>query len=171
VKIIGIDVYQVMLPYSGDVYRLSGGRTYSEFDSTIVRVRTDKGVEGWGESTPFGATYIAAHAEGVRAALALLAPAVLGHDPRCVETLNTRMDDALAGHLAAKTAIDVACWDIFGKSVGMPVCDWGFWVIPLRLVLPWMKVGQHVMQKSLNLVLLINNHMNGFLWMPMAACQ
>ncbi|MCO6050464.1 hypothetical protein NGM99_11795 [Mesorhizobium sp. RP14(2022)] len=25
--------------------------------------------------------------------------------------------------LNAKTALDLACWDVFGKSVGMPVCD------------------------------------------------
>jgi len=122
-QIVGIDVFQVMLPYAGGEYKLSGDRSYNAFDASIVRVRTDQGVEGWGESTPFGANYIAAHAEGVRAGLTRLAPAVLGHDPRCVETLNSAMDQALTGHLAAKTAIDVACWDVFGKATGMPVCD------------------------------------------------
>ena len=33
------------------------------------------------------------------------------------------MDAALVGHEAAKTAIDVACWDAHGKSAAMPVCD------------------------------------------------
>lgn len=33
------------------------------------------------------------------------------------------MDDALVGHHHAKTALDIACWDVFGKSVNMPVCD------------------------------------------------
>jgi len=37
-QIESIDVYQVDLPYSGGVYHLSGGRTYSEFDATIVRL-------------------------------------------------------------------------------------------------------------------------------------
>src|SRR5690606_33157303 len=40
-----------------------------------------------------------------------------------VDRINDAMDRALVGHLHAKTAIDVACWDLFGKSVGMPVCD------------------------------------------------
>jgi hypothetical protein len=31
------------------------------------------------------------------------------------------MDAALVGHLDAKTALDSACWDINGKSVGLPV--------------------------------------------------
>ena len=46
-KINQIDVYQVDLPYSGGVYHLSGGREYSVFDSTIVRVLTDSGIEGY----------------------------------------------------------------------------------------------------------------------------
>jgi len=33
------------------------------------------------------------------------------------------MDQALVGHNHAKTALDVACWDLFGKATGMPVCE------------------------------------------------
>jgi L-alanine-DL-glutamate epimerase-like enolase superfamily enzyme len=33
------------------------------------------------------------------------------------------MDAALVGHPHAKTPIDVACWDVFGKAVAMPVCE------------------------------------------------
>jgi cis-L-3-hydroxyproline dehydratase len=122
-KIKRIDVYQVDLPYSGGVYLLSGGREYRSFDATIVRIETDTGLEGWGESTPFGSTYVASHALGVRAGIAEIAPALLGLDPRRVDRINDAMDDALLGHMHAKTALDVACWDIFGKSVNMPVCE------------------------------------------------
>ncbi|MBN3561603.1 mandelate racemase/muconate lactonizing enzyme family protein [Aliamphritea spongicola] len=122
-KIARIDVFQQDLPYSGGVYRLSGGREYHSFDATFVRITTDTGLEGWGESTPFGATYIAAHALGVRAGIAEMAPQLIGLDPRHVDRVNDAMDGALVGHNHAKTAIDVACWDIFGKATGMPVCD------------------------------------------------
>lgn len=122
-RIAAIEVYQVDLPYAGGVYRLSGGRTYETFDATIVRIESDDGLEGWGESTPFGPNYIAAHARGVRAGIEELAPALLGHDPRRVDRVNEAMDHALAGHLHAKCALDVACWDLFGQSVGLPVCD------------------------------------------------
>ena len=118
-----IDVFQVDLPYSGGVYRLSGGREYRSFDSTIVRVTTENGIEGWGESAPWGSTYIAAHGLGVRSGIAEIAPSLIGQDPRRVDRINERMDFALVGHEHAKTALDIACWDIFGKSVGMPVCD------------------------------------------------
>lgn len=122
-KIEKIDVFQVELPYRGGVYRLSGGREYRSFDATIVRITTQNGLEGWGESTPFGSTYIASHALGVRAGIAEIAPSLIGLDPRRVDRINDAMDHALVGHLHAKTALDVACWDLFGKSVGLPVCD------------------------------------------------
>lgn len=122
-KIARIEVYAAHLPYSGGTYRLSGGRSYTGFDATFTRVITDTGMEGWGESTPFGSTYIAAHARGVRAGLEEIAPAVLGHDPRTLERINDTMDAALVGHNHAKTPIDVACWDIAAKAANLPVCE------------------------------------------------
>lgn len=122
-KIVRIDVFQANLPYSGGVYLLSGGREYRNFDATFVRITTDTGIEGWGESTPFGSTYIAAHARGARAGIEEIAPSLLGLDPRRVDRINDAMDSALVGHEHAKTALDVACWDVFGKSVDLPVCE------------------------------------------------
>ena len=126
-KITAIDVFTVDLPYSGGIYHLSEGRTYTHFDATLVRITarssTGADIEGWGESTPFGTNYAPSHARGVRAAIATIAPELLGLDPRRVDRINDAMDVALKGHEDAKTALDVACWDIFGKSVGLPVCD------------------------------------------------
>ena len=108
-KISQIDVYQVDLPYAGGTYRLSGGREYQSFDATIVKLTSDNGLTGFGESTPFGATYVAAHALGVRAGIAEMAPTILGLDPRRVDRVYDAMDSALVGHGHAKAAIDIAC--------------------------------------------------------------
>ena len=64
---------------------------------------------------------MAAHAKGVRAGIDDSAPHVLGYDPRLVDQINRRMDEVLLGHAHAKTLIEVACWDLFGKSVDLPV--------------------------------------------------
>ncbi|MER8409650.1 mandelate racemase/muconate lactonizing enzyme family protein [Mesorhizobium sp. M1307] len=122
-KIARIELYKIDLPYDGGVYLLSGGREYTSFDASIVRMVADDGTEGWGESTPWGSTYIASHALGTRAGITEIAPALLGRDPRQVERINDTMDFALVGHNHAKSALDVACWDIFGKSVGLPVAE------------------------------------------------
>lgn len=120
-KITSLDVFQLDLPYAGGTYRLSHGRDYDSFDATFVRLRTDTGLEGWGESTPFGATYIAAHARGVRAGIEEMAPGVLGCDPRLTDRVWDAMDQHLAGHNHAKAAIDLAVWDLAGKALGLPV--------------------------------------------------
>jgi L-alanine-DL-glutamate epimerase-like enolase superfamily enzyme len=118
-----IDIFQVDLPYSGGVYHLSRGRQYTSFGATIVRITTQNGIEGWGESTPFSSTFVAAHALGVRSGIAEIAPKLIGLDPRRVDRINEVMDAALVGHEHAKAALDIACWDIFGKFVGLPVCE------------------------------------------------
>jgi L-alanine-DL-glutamate epimerase-like enolase superfamily enzyme len=51
-KITSIRMFQVDLPFSGGTYLLSGGREYRNFDATVLRIETDGGHEGWGESTP-----------------------------------------------------------------------------------------------------------------------
>ena len=122
-KIKRIEIYQADLPVKGGVYRLSGGREYHAFDASFARVITDDGHEGWGESTPFGSTYLASHAGGTRAGLALLAPALLGMDPRHQDRINERMEETLLGHRDARTALDVACWDLRARAAGVPLCD------------------------------------------------
>lgn len=120
-KIRKIELFELHLPYAGGSYELSGGRIYTGFDSVIVCLTADDGTEGWGESTPFGSNYIAAHARGARAGVEEIAPYLIGRDPRDVDRINDAMDEALLGHNHAKSALDLACWDLFGKSVGLPV--------------------------------------------------
>ena len=122
-KIGEIAVFQKTLPLTKPYY-LSGGRLrFEALDSTLVRLTTDDGVVGWGEACPWGNTYLPAFGGGVRAAAALLAPALLGRDPRRLDVINRVMDDVLPGHLYAKSPFDIACWDIFGQSARLPIAD------------------------------------------------
>ncbi len=120
-RVARVDVFNFTLTYVHGRYVMSGGRVIDSLDSTIVRVTTDTGIAGWGEVCPLGTTYLASHAGGARAALALLAPAVVGLDPTNLAAVNQAMDAALAGHEYAKSPIDVACWDILGRTIGTSV--------------------------------------------------
>jgi L-alanine-DL-glutamate epimerase-like enolase superfamily enzyme len=122
-RIRRIAAYRVELPLHEGSYRWSGGKSVAVFDSTLVRVETDTGLAGHGEVCPLGPAYLPAYAEGARAGIAMLAPQLLGEDPRQLEKLNRRMDSVLKGHPYVKSAIDVACWDILGQASGLPVCD------------------------------------------------
>ncbi|MEM7189414.1 MAG: mandelate racemase/muconate lactonizing enzyme family protein [Pseudomonadota bacterium] len=120
-KITNITVWQMTLPLSAP-YSLSGGRlTYDSLDSTFVRIDTDAGLGGWGESCPWGHTYLPSHGPGVRAGIETIAPFLIGEDPRALDHINRVMDTALPGHPAAKSAIDIACWDILGQVAGLPL--------------------------------------------------
>jgi L-alanine-DL-glutamate epimerase-like enolase superfamily enzyme len=122
-KIKKIEIWQVDLPLKEGVYRWSGGKSVEVFDSTIVGVTTDTGLSGYGEVCPLGPAYLAAYANGARSAIAELAPHLIGLDPTALSVVNDRMDLSLRGHVYAKSALDMACWDILGKSSGMPVVN------------------------------------------------
>src|SRR3954470_17756590 len=116
-----IEVYGYDLRYAHGEYVMSGGRTIASLPSTLVRVIADTGAEGWGETCPLGPTYLEAHAEGARAALRELIPALPGVDPRNLGAVHDALDGALRGHAYAKAAIDIACWDLLGRTLGVPV--------------------------------------------------
>jgi len=121
-KIARIFAHRVELPLVEGSYKWSGGKSVSVFDSTIVGVETDCGLVGYGEVCPLGPFYLPAYAEGVRAGLRELGPHLIGCDPRELAKLNQRMDAALKGHPYVKSGIDIACWDILGKTTQLPVC-------------------------------------------------
>ncbi len=96
-------------------------QSFAAFDSTIVEIETDDDISGHGETCPLGPSYLPAFAQGARAGLATLAPRLIGQDPTRIGEINRTMDTHLKGHPYVKSAIDMACWDIFGKATSQPV--------------------------------------------------
>ncbi|HEY1348527.1 MAG TPA: mandelate racemase/muconate lactonizing enzyme family protein [Ktedonobacteraceae bacterium] len=88
---------------------------------TFVQVLTDEGLTGVGEVRMLN------HTEALRGYLAEAVPNhVLGHDPFAIESLVQRMyrnDYARAGEIAmsAIATIEIACWDIMGQALGLPI--------------------------------------------------
>jgi L-alanine-DL-glutamate epimerase-like enolase superfamily enzyme len=120
-RIRQIDVFGYDLHFVHGDYVMSGGRVINALPSTVVKVSTDQDVAGWGEVCPLGSTYLAAHAEGARAALRVLTPVLIGADPCNLALVHDRMDGALRGHAYAKSPLDVACWDILARTADQPV--------------------------------------------------
>src|SRR5450755_5138617 len=102
-RIAQIDIYGHELTYAGGTFVMSRERTVAAESSTLVRVTTDGGLEGWGEACPLSGTYLPAFGGGVRAALALLGPALIGADPRNLAEVRRRLDATLLGQPAAKS--------------------------------------------------------------------
>ena len=86
----------------------------------FVKVATDEGLTGWGEASLEWKT------RSVAGAVADLEPLVLGQDPRRIEHLYQIMyrqgffRPGIVG-MSAISGIEQACWDIYGKALGLPV--------------------------------------------------
>jgi galactonate dehydratase len=86
----------------------------------FVKVHTDAGLQGIGEGTLNG--FIRTTEAGVRE----LEHLVIGEDPTRIRALAKRLLDSVSldgGHIHRTiiAAIEVACWDILGKSLGAPI--------------------------------------------------
>lgn len=120
-RIARVEVYGYNLTYVHGEYVMSGGRSIETLPSTLVRLLSDDGLEGWGETCPLGPAYLPAFGGGAPAALAELGPFLPGLDPRELAVVHEAMDLALMGHGYVKSAVDVACWDLVGRAAGLPV--------------------------------------------------
>ena len=126
-KIIAFQLYTIKLPTRRD------HNWASKMDSpigqhAIIRIDTDDGLSGWGEA-PAGLTwggadmrYYGESATSVSHIVSdALMPMLIGMDPREIAVIHRQMDRAVKGHPYAKAAIDVACWDLAGKGLNLPV--------------------------------------------------
>jgi L-alanine-DL-glutamate epimerase-like enolase superfamily enzyme len=120
--IVRVRGFAVELPLADGLYLMSGGRGGDRLETIVVAVEAADGTVGWGEVSTLG-TYAPAFAGGVQAALSLLAPGLLGLDPLHSAVVNASLDEALNGHPYAKSALDMACWDLAGRMAGVPLCD------------------------------------------------
>ncbi|MCR5857654.1 mandelate racemase/muconate lactonizing enzyme family protein [Mesorhizobium sp. J428] len=137
-RIARIQAWWVRIPIEAARQHKSDFGQITTFDAAIVRVETDTGIVGWGEGKN------AAGSAGTYGALVSLinneiAPALRGRDARDINGIwemlynGVRHQKAAAsGHVmpvlarrgltvAAISAIDIALWDILGKSLGVPV--------------------------------------------------
>ncbi len=121
-KITEIHIYAHSLPVKGGPYVMASG-TVSALDTTLVKIVTDAGLIGWGETCPVGPVYQPHHAAGARAALREIAPGLIGADPLTPLALHRRMDALLNGHGYAKAAVDIAAHDLTGKAFNVRVAD------------------------------------------------
>ena len=121
-KLVSISVYQVDLPFHVAEYKLSGGRSWTSLDTTIIRLETDTGIVGWGETCPFGPNYVEAFAGAARTGIAELAPVLLDQNPSRPLPMYDIMNRNMLGHPFVKSAFDMAFWDILGKHADTPLC-------------------------------------------------
>lgn len=96
--------------------------------TVLVRLTDENGVQGWGQAVPVP-SWSYETPESVETTLSYyLADAVLGMDAEDIKGLHDRMEQVIrpgftTGQPLAKAAIDMACYDLWGKTQGVPVFE------------------------------------------------
>ena len=117
-KISRIQVFQIDLPMKEGSYSWST-QSHASFDSTVVMIETDEGIYGIGEASLSGRSL------AVSEALGHIKPLLIGQDPTQIEHI---WQDIFHGTFwrggpvlqSALAGIDIALWDLAGKSLGVP---------------------------------------------------
>jgi muconate cycloisomerase len=93
----------------------------------IVKIITDDGLTGLGEAPvlkDWGGDYMKYYGETPQTTAHvindILAPAIVGQDPRAIGLIHNAMDKAIKGYPYAKAALDMALYDLSGKALDAP---------------------------------------------------
>ena len=105
-KITKIELMKLQVPFAKP-YLTSGGLGTTA-TQIIVKVHTDEGIVGLGETEAF-AKHGCTPEMAMFVISQVLGPAVLGHDPLDIREIYTAMDKAVRDLNSPKAAIDIAC--------------------------------------------------------------
>jgi muconate cycloisomerase len=91
----------------------------------LVRVRTDDGVEGIGEGiVPGGPWWGGESVETMKPVIdRYLAPVAIGRGVGEIQQIRAAMDALVSENRFAKAAVEIALYDAWGKTAGLPVHD------------------------------------------------
>jgi L-alanine-DL-glutamate epimerase-like enolase superfamily enzyme len=138
VKITAVRATWLRAPIPAERRHTSDFGVNDSFNTCLIEIDTDAGLTGLGEAK-VGVGNLGNYAALVTLVHAELAPLLLGRDPRDVTALweaiyNGTRAHYVAGHgrtfpivgrrgitVSALSGIDIALWDLLGKSLGQPV--------------------------------------------------
>jgi L-alanine-DL-glutamate epimerase-like enolase superfamily enzyme len=113
-----IDILKLDIPLSKP-FRIALG-VIDHSAHVVVRVHTGDGLCGSGECSPI--SFITGETQAIDlAATSALAQVLVGHDPLAIEDRVRDMDALLRHNTTAKSAFDLALYDLLGKYAGLPL--------------------------------------------------
>ncbi len=117
-KITKVEAIPFAIPYLHPLKFASGAVHVAEH--ILVRVHGEDGVIGQAEAPPRPFTYGETQASIKAVVEGIFAPQIIGLDILDREKVQTRINRTV-GNPCAKGALDIALWDLIGKSLGVPV--------------------------------------------------
>ena len=99
--------------------------TVKEVNYLFVRIEGENGAVGWGETSILGGpTWSEESVESCAAVVnKYVGPYLIGRDFERIEELRHFMETLVRGNHFALAAVELALWDLLGKTRGLPVYD------------------------------------------------
>jgi L-alanine-DL-glutamate epimerase-like enolase superfamily enzyme len=117
-KVTSVEATPVSIPLSIPFVVWRGPIT--QVDRVIVRIATDEGITGYGESAVLPYYAEESQKESVVSIREDFAAMIVGQDPFELERITKNMD-LVTGHHCTKAALETALWDVIGKNLDLPV--------------------------------------------------
>ena len=120
-KIVKAETILISVPFqaTGTPPWSFGGKPANRFDTLLVRLETDSGIVGWGEAFSRNEDKALQSTLNTR-----VLPLVIGEDPACIARIKYELEFSLHNFgrigpiVYGIAAVDIALWDIMGKSCG-----------------------------------------------------
>ncbi|MEZ6044155.1 MAG: enolase C-terminal domain-like protein [Planctomycetaceae bacterium] len=120
-KITQVETIPVVVPLKSGMTTKTSHGEHVVSPYVIVRLHTDEGLVGLGEAT-LAPRWSGETSPGCLAIIrGLFTDLLIGEDPREINVLRKRMDQAVRHNPFTKAAVEMALWDLAGKAVGLPV--------------------------------------------------
>ena len=105
-------------------YKMSKGGSRRSYMGAIIRITTEEGLTGYGEIFATPGWYSAESPDGVIQMINRWFRPKLIKERICdIERIIYKLDEERMGNNFAKSGVDMALYDLLGKSLGVPVCD------------------------------------------------
>jgi muconate cycloisomerase len=118
-KIAKVEVFPVIVPLKKAAESAHGAAT--EQGSVVIRITTGGGEYGVGAVDPLPGYDEESMEEMVAIVQGQLTPRIMGEDPRRIRRIVDIMDAAVPRHLGSKAGVEMALFDLLGKTLGVPV--------------------------------------------------
>ncbi len=120
-KITHIETLPVLVPIQPRLAIKSARGYHTASPFLFIKIHTDKEITGLGEVSCTPVWSGEDHVTAEHYIRNLLAPALIGQDPRNIETCVSLLDSLIAENLFTKAGIEMALWDILGKVANLPL--------------------------------------------------
>ena len=122
-QITQVETFPVRIPLKPVRRMVSALGRHEVSDFVLVKVTCDNGIEGVGEAT-VTPQWSGETVWGCKALIDhVFAPVIVGCDPLDRDEIKRRMDAVAVDNWFAKSAIEMALWDIAGRDAGVPVFE------------------------------------------------